>query len=552
MKTKPMQIIIPMSGFGERFRRAGYSKPKPLIEIEGKAIIEHVVDLFPGERDITFVCNEDHLNTPEFRMEEILRRAAPLAKITAISSRKLGPIDAVLRGVPDLDPDKPTLVNYCDFTCVWDWPDFKSFVADTKCAGAIPCYRGFHPHSLGSTFYAYVRERGLWAHDIQEKKPFTDDPSREFASSGTYYFDSGRRMQEAFKETMRRQLMVNGEYYVSMAYKPLFDRKEKVAVYEIPHFMQWGTPEDFEEYKRWSDLFRALASDLPPPPEMPGSVLMPAAGLGARFAKEGFDKPKPLIDVSGTPMVVRAIKDLPQASATRVILRRDLPQVEKVDDAVRSVSGADTLLLDKLTDGQARTCLLGLDGLDESAPLTIGACDNGLIYDGVRFAALAAEADVIVWGKRRHPAARLKPEQFGWIDADRHGRIRGVSVKTALGDPANDPIVTGAFTFRRGSDFRRAAERMIARGGTINGEFYVDSAINDAIALGLDCRLFEVDHYLGWGTPDELKTFEYWTECFDKWPSHPYSIEKDRRVTPSARVTLRARYQAIKPPRPLP
>jgi len=545
-----MQIIIPMSGFGERFRRAGYQKPKPLIEIDGKTIIEHVVDLFPGEKDITFICNEDHLKTPSFRTEEILMRAAPSARIAAVTSRKLGPIDAVLRGVPDIDPDKPTIVNYCDFTCLWDWADFKDFARSTNCAGAIPCYRGFHPHSLGSTFYAYVRENGLWACDIQEKKPFTDEPKSEFASSGTYYFDSGRRMKEAFEETVRRELFVNGEYYVSMAYKPLFDRGDKVAIYEIAHFMQWGTPEDFEEYKRWSDLFRALCESGAEPPRIGGSMLMPAAGLGARFAKEGFAKPKPLIDVVGTPMVLRAIDDLPRADATRIVLRGDLPMLDEVDAAIRTVPGADTLILDRLTDGQARTCLLGLDGLDETAPLTIGACDNGLLYDGARLAALAADADVIVWGKRRHPAARLKPEQFGWIDADADGKIARVSVKVPLLDPATDPIVTGAFTFRRAGDFRRAAERMIERGGKVNGEYYVDECVNDAIALGLDCRLFEVDHYLGWGTPDELRTFEYWTECFDKWKSHPYRLEADRRVKAASRPAIRAAYRPTRPARP--
>lgn len=545
-----MQIIIPMSGFGERFRRAGYQKPKPLIEIDGKTIIEHVVDLFSGEKDITFICNEDHLKTPSFRMEEILMRAAPSARIAAVTSRKLGPIDAVLRGVPDIDPDKPTIVNYCDFTCLWDWADFKDFARSTNCAGAIPCYRGFHPHSLGSTFYAYVRENGLWAYDIQEKKPFTDEPKSEFASSGTYYFDSGRRMKDAFEETIRRELLVNGEYYVSMAYKPLFDRGDKVAVYEIAHFMQWGTPEDFEEYKRWSDLFRALCESAAEPPRLGGSMLMPAAGLGARFAKEGFAKPKPLIDVAGTPMVLRAIDDLPRADATRVVLRGDLPMLGAVDAAIRQVPGAETLVLDKLTDGQARTCLLGLDGLDEAAPLTIGACDNGLLYDGARLAALAADADVIIWGRRRHPAARLKPEQFGWIDADADGKISRVSVKVPLLDPATDPIVTGAFTFRRAGDFRRAAERMIEREGKVNGEYYVDECVNDAIALGLDCRLFDVDHYLGWGTPDELRTFEYWTECFDKWKSHPYRLEADRRVKAASRTAIRAAYRPMRPERP--
>src|ERR1700704_6380930 len=51
----PMQIVIPMSGFGERFRRAGYDIPKPLIEVEGKPIVAHVVDMFPGETDFIFI-----------------------------------------------------------------------------------------------------------------------------------------------------------------------------------------------------------------------------------------------------------------------------------------------------------------------------------------------------------------------------------------------------------------------------------------------------------------------------------------------------------------
>ena len=67
-----MHIIIPMSGFGERFRKAGYPVPKPLIEVNGKPIIEYVVNMFPGETHFSFVCNEDHLNNNDYRMKEIL------------------------------------------------------------------------------------------------------------------------------------------------------------------------------------------------------------------------------------------------------------------------------------------------------------------------------------------------------------------------------------------------------------------------------------------------------------------------------------------------
>ena len=107
--------------------------------------------------------------------------------------------------------------------------------------------------------------------------------------------------------------------------------------------------------------------------------------------------------------------------------------------------------------------------------------------------------------------------------------------------PANDEAALAGALERAAS----LAERSFG-----NGELYVDTCINDAIALGLKCRLFEIDHYLGWGTPDDLRTFEYWQACFHKWASHPYRLEHDPRVPAEARAMLAERYQAVKPPRP--
>lgn len=180
-----MQIVVPMSGFGERFRRAGYSVPKPLIPVDGRPIIAHVMNLFPGERDVIFVCNQAHLDEPAYRMTEILREVCPAGRVVGIAPHRLGPVHAVMQVMHLLDPARPVVVNYCDFTCYWDWADLKAFLTETGCAGANPAYRGFHPHSLGSTFYAYVRQAGGWIEDIQEKQPFTNSSMDEFASSGT-------------------------------------------------------------------------------------------------------------------------------------------------------------------------------------------------------------------------------------------------------------------------------------------------------------------------------------------------------------------------------
>ena len=544
-----------MSGFGERFRKAGYSIPKPLIEVDGKPIIAHVIDLFPGESDFLFICNNEHLANSAYRLKEILNQYCPTGRIVGIPSHKLGPVYAICQVEDMIDSDRPIIVNYCDFTCYWNWQHFKEFISATECIGAIPGYKGFHPHSLGSTNYAYMREEKGWVIDIQEKKPFTDSRMQEYASSGTYYFATGGVMKSAFHEAMEKELKISGEYYVSLTYKPLLEKKYPVVVYPIQHFMQWGTPEDLKEYNGWSETFRRLID--PQVPRLPsqGAVIIPMAGLGQRFMDEGYKIIKPLILVSGKPMVVQATRDLPPATHHVFVLRHDMPGQKGLVSTLKKIY-PNAIIKDllKVTDGQACTALIGLDSLEQtlnidfSDPITIGACDNGVLYNHDSFQKLInnPDIDIIVWGSRGHANALRYPQMFGWIDAQ-NGQIRQISVKKELNSPALDPIVIGTFTFRCATVLRHAVQHLFEREGRINGEFYLDSCINDAIELGLNCHLFEVDNFLSWGTPNDLRTFEYWQSCFHKWPGHPYRLEKDGRIATSSLGQLNDSYRPFVP-----
>ncbi|MDG2535761.1 NTP transferase domain-containing protein [Sphingomonas sp. HITSZ_GF] len=549
-----MQIVIPMSGFGERFRRAGYAVPKPLIEVDGKPIIAHVVDLFPGDHDFIFICNSDHLAEPSYRMAEILRAIAPKGRIVPIGPHKLGPVNAVLQAAQYIDLEAPTVVNYCDFTCYWDFEDFAAFVRETDCDGCVPAYKGFHPHSLGSTFYAYMRQQGLWMEDIQEKQPFTDQPLEEYASSGTYYFRSGALCLDMFRKQMEQQLEVNGEYYASLAYKVLAREGGRIAIYQLQHFMQWGTPQDLADYLRWSSIFRRLTGSDGRQARHHGAILLPMAGEGRRFAEAGYALPKPLVPVSGRPMVVQAMRDLPSAPVQTFVLRQNLPGVEAIERKLRATFvGARFRMLEALTEGQAITCQFGAEELDPKAPVTIGACDNGMLYNLEAFERAIDEdsgADVLVWVIRGHADGERRPTMFGWVDADAEGRVTGVRVKQVPEDPKVDPMIIGTFTFRRLGDFQEAANRLVARDGRVNGEFYVDSLIEDCVDMGLNVRLFEIDYYIGWGTPIDLQTFEYWQSCFHKWKSHPYRLEKDARVPSASIPALLEQYRAAPAPRP--
>lgn len=533
-----MHIIIPMSGFGERFRKAGYEIPKPLISIDGKPIIGHVIDMFPNEKKFTFICNSEHLENHAYDMRAVLLEHCPTANILSISPHKLGPIHAVLQASNFIDDSEEVVVNYCDFSCYWNWQNFKEFVSNSDSAGCIPAYRGFHPHSLGSTNYAYLKEDSGWISDIQEKQPFTNNRMNEFASSGTYYFRNGQLLKDAFNYVINKNLSLNGEYYVSLAYKYLFKEQLPVSVYPLQHFMQWGTPEDVHEYLQWSSIFRSFMQPKRAPNQpTPGATIIPMAGLGKRFSDEGYQVTKPLIPVSGKPMVIRATEDLPQTSLYSFVLRSDMNGHKEISQTIQEnfLNSAITSL-DEITNGQATSALIGLDAIADNvgveSPITIGACDNGAIFsiDAFQNFINKTKPDVVVWGATGHVNAIRKPEMFGWIEANPSGEITRVSVKKPLKNPSQDPIVIGTFTFKNIATYKKCYEKLVRDTIMVNGEFYIDSMINVAIELGLKCQLFNVEHFISWGTPNDLRTYEYWQSCFDKWTSHPYSIQKDPRI----------------------
>jgi NDP-sugar pyrophosphorylase family protein len=250
-----MQVVIPMSGVGKRFADAGYQEIKPLIPVDGKPMIEHVVSRFPDEERFVFICNRVHLEESE--LGETLRSLQPRASIVSIEPHKLGPVHAVIQALDEIDDELPTIVNYCDFSWSWDYTDFKRRMIARDYDGCVPAYMGFHPHLLGSGLYASMRaDEDLNMLEIREKHSFTESTMDCHQSSGTYYFKRGSHIGRFFRELENRGDSINGEYYVSMVMQLMKEAGLHIAIYELEHFLQWGTPQDLQEYTYWSEYFR--------------------------------------------------------------------------------------------------------------------------------------------------------------------------------------------------------------------------------------------------------------------------------------------------------
>lgn len=514
-----MKVIIPMAGSGDRYVRAGYREPKPLIRVDGCPMIQHVIEMFPGEEDFVFICNEEHLRSSP--LEFVLRQSKPKARIVSVNPHKLGPVYTVCQALDTFDDDEEVIVNYCDFGVYWDYHDFLYQLRQRHADGAMSAYRGFHPHSLGPTLYAYIRERDNWMEEIKEKGHFTNNRMQEFASSGTFYFAKGDHIKTYFPELMRLNITVLGEFYVSMVYNLLHEAGLRTYIYELEDFLQWGTPLDLEEYQYWSDQFLGVMRENDCREDVSPDTynLMLMAGRGVRFVSEGYTEPKPLVRVAGKPMVVEAIRSLPRARRWGfVCLREHLDGYPITEILMREVGEHDIVTVEHVTEGQACTALLARDRFDLDGPLLIAACDSGMTWDIDAYEHLLSDEsiDAIVWTFRRHASLERNPGAFGWVEVEGN-RIKRVSVKVPISStPRNDHAIIGTFFFRRGRDFVRAAEEMIVSAERVGHEFYIDQVINYLLADGKKAVVFEVRTCLNWGTPNDLRTYHYWLGYFQK------------------------------------
>lgn len=262
------------------------------------------------------------------------------------------------------------------------------------------------------------------------------------------------------------------------------------------------------------------------------NIIIPMAGAGQRFADEGYKISKPAIPTTDRrtgkelPMVVCATMDLPGLmpdGSNVTYIDRTFHRAGGVEDIIkRHFPHSHFITIDKLTEGQASTCLLARAEINNEEPLLIAGCDNGMVFDQKRFEQLTTECDVLAFTYRHNQAVLANPDAYGWmiVDDEVSGKITGISIKKAISDdPTEDHAIVATFWFRHGSDFVRAAEKMVRENDRVNNEFYVDQVMKHCLELGMDARVFEIQRYIGWGTPkdyeDYQNTIKYWKEFTD-------------------------------------
>lgn len=236
---EPLNIVIPMAGRGSRFADAGYDVPKPFIPVQGKPMIEWVVDNVRPSRPhrFVFLCLAEHLRRYDFaaRLTEI----APGSEVIAVDGVTEGAACTVLLARDLIDGDAPLMTANSDQWVDADIDEYLQCADDPTEAGLIMTMWADHPK------WSYVRLDDGVVVEVVEKEVVSNE-----ATVGIYNFAHGADYVRAADEMIARDLRVNGEFYVAPTYNQLIAEGLSIGYDNIgsveDNVYGLGTPEDLE------------------------------------------------------------------------------------------------------------------------------------------------------------------------------------------------------------------------------------------------------------------------------------------------------------------
>jgi NDP-sugar pyrophosphorylase family protein len=231
-------------------------------------------------------------------------------------------------------------------------------------------------------------------------------------------------------------------------------------------------------------------------------ILIPMAGEGSRFAKEGYTFPKPLIDVKGKPMIQTVVENLDFDCEYIFLVRKEhIEQYNGMIDTLDRITNGKFkyVIVDGLTEGAACTALLAEEHIDNDEDLLIANSDQFIEYESQNFNMLKnlTEVDGMVYTFNAvHP-------KWSFVKTNSRGYITEVAEKR----PISNIATCGIYWYRHGSDFVKYAKRMIDKDIRVNNEFYIAPVYNELIEAGKTLIPFYVSEMWGIGTPEDLRRF---------------------------------------------
>lgn len=489
-----MRYLIPMAADADLFPRSDFHFPKPLVEIEGRPMIEHVItNIRRSDADAEFVFVVRKSDCDQFSLDATLRLATDdRCIIIKLTHPTMGSACTALMAIDHIDDEMPIVVCNSDQVIEADLSAINKGFKDADLDAAVITFPSVHPR------WSFIKLDSLGSvAEAAEKRVL----SRR-AIAGYYFFKSGSTFVRAAKHAIRSGAETGGLYYISPTLNSVILTGGKVGFHDILEgdYHSLYSPQRVEMYERKLEAKGGASGG--------GAglqIVVPMAGLGSRFSNVGYDKPKPFIDVLGKTMIERVLDNLKVEGARYILLARK-EHMEAEPDLVRQLTARGDVTfvaVDKVTEGAACTIALARPALDRNAPVLIANCDQIVDFDCSTYIrdaqARRLHGSILVFrDKTRDP-------KWSFAKVGGNGLVTEVREKIAISDLAT----VGLYYFASAQLFFDAALDMIALNDRVNNEFYVCPVYNYSVREGQKVGVFEVEATAmhGIGTPNDLNDY---------------------------------------------
>tara|TARA_R110000824_G_scaffold32156_6_gene104026 strand:+ start:10241 stop:11614 length:1374 start_codon:yes stop_codon:yes gene_type:complete len=231
-----MKVLIPMAGAGSRFQAAGYTFPKPLIEVKGKPMIQLVIENLNIDAQHIFVVQKQHYE--DYNLNYLLNLISPNCEIVQVDQMTEGAACTALLAKDFINDDEPLLFANSDQFLEWDSNEFMYSMMADGVDGGILTFTATHP----KWSFAKLDTEG-YVTQVAEKKPISD-----IATCGVYFWRKGSDFVKYAEQMIQNDVRVNNEFYVCPVFNEAVQDEKKIKTFHIDKMWGLGTPEDLKTF----------------------------------------------------------------------------------------------------------------------------------------------------------------------------------------------------------------------------------------------------------------------------------------------------------------
>jgi beta-phosphoglucomutase-like phosphatase (HAD superfamily)/dTDP-glucose pyrophosphorylase len=235
-QSNNLNVLVPMAGAGLRFQEAGFAFPKPLIEVNGKPLIQLVVENLNIEAKFIFIVQKSHYE--KFNLQYFLPLICSNCEIIQVDGLTDGAASTTLLAKELIDTDTSLLIANSDQFLEWNSGEtIYSFMAEDIDGGMVT-FKSTHP----KWSFARLDEFGLVC-EVAEKKPIST-----IATAGVYFWKKGSDYVKYAEQMIRKNIRTNGEFYVCPVFNEAIEDGKRFRIRNIDKMWGLGTPEDLKYF----------------------------------------------------------------------------------------------------------------------------------------------------------------------------------------------------------------------------------------------------------------------------------------------------------------